>query len=168
MCTQTLSEGDRDETQREGGEDAHAAEMDRHYGEETHIPRKTDTSRHRDTCTPKDTLRDSHRETVKGGLSLKRQSHRHWQRCADESGRNTSKKRQRHEHSERRGEREREKHRYAQAEGESGQREIQFERQTDKEVSCQREKWKDGWMDGMDRYKRREISRGHPSVWRAR
>ena len=112
------------------GEDAHTAESDRHCGEETHIPRKTDTSRRRDTCTPKDTLRASHRGAVKGALSLKRQSHRPWQRCADESGRNTSKKRQRHEHSQRQGEKQREKHRYAQAEGESGQREIQFERQT--------------------------------------
>lgn len=80
----------------------------------------------------------------------------------------TLRKRDRDMNTVRDKEREREKHRYAQAEGESGQREIQFERQTDKEVSCQREKWKDGWMDGMDRYKRREISRGHPSVWRAR
>lgn len=122
------------------GEDAHTAEMDRHYGEETHIPRKTKTHPGTETLVHQKTLRDNHRETVKGGLSLKRQSHRRWQRCTDESGRNTSKKRQRREHSQRQGEKQREKHRYAQAEGESGQREIQFERQTDKEVSCQREK----------------------------
>lgn len=69
MCTQTLSEGDRDETQREGGEDAHAAEMDRHYGEETHIPRKTKThpgtetlvhqKTHSETATEKQSKGDS-------------------------------------------------------------------------------------------------------------
>lgn len=120
--------------------------------ERRHIHRKTKTYRHRDIqrhLYTKDTLRDNHRRTVKGGLSLESEPQTLIEVCRGKRKKYFEK--ERHEKSQRQGEKQREKHRCAQAEGESCQREIQFERQTKRGPAKGRNSGRmDGWMGGWD------------------
>ena len=127
--------------------------------ERRHIHRKTKTYRHRDIqrhLYTKDTLRDNHRRTVKGGLSLESEPQTLIEVCRGK--RNKHFEKERHEKSQRQGEKQKEKSTDVHRQRERAVREKYSLKDRQREVLPKGEiveEWMDGWVDGMDRYKRR-------------
>lgn len=127
--------------------------------ERRHIHRKTKTYRHRDIqrhLYTKDTLRDNHRRTVKGGLSLESEPQTLIEVCRGKRKKHFEK--ERHEKSQRQGEKQKEKSTDVHRQRERAVREKYSLKDRQREVLPKGEiveEWMDGWVDGMDRYKGR-------------
>lgn len=127
-----------------GGEGAHAAEMDRHYAEETHIPRKTKTHPGTETLVHQKTHSETATEKQSKGRGRATDTGRGVQTKAEE----TLRKRDRDMNTVRDEEREREKSTDTHRQRERAVREKYSLKDRQRGVLPKGEM--EGWVDGWD------------------